>query len=307
MPQDEHEVAENRWLLDNGMIAGGAGMGRLPNIFRAGSKLVLEIMPSVAATVIGGYLLTQLHIGHSTEPPAQQPAATASAREPTVEPTVGQDRAAMREVLKERREKPETPAEVRAAAAAHARLAPVAPARPAATAAIPVGMDSISPHEPVARPVAPSRPSITAATAAPAAPHERAEAEVYVPAPPPGLPPAPPRGIDAPTVIVPSLASAVPPSPAVLPPTVASPVAPVPIVPAPMAPAPVASAPAPSEPDHQGPVGVVLSTFSNLVGHAANATGHTVNWVIDLPGKAISAGGRAIGVTPPPPPARPLS
>jgi hypothetical protein len=66
---------------------------------------------------------------------------------------------------------------------------------------------------------------------------------------------------------------------------------------------------APAEPDHQGPVGVVFSTFSNLVGHAANATGHTVNWVIDLPGKAISAGGRVIGVSPPPPPppTRPLS
>jgi hypothetical protein len=33
-----------------------------------------------------------------------------------------------------------------------------------------------------------------------------------------------------------------------------------------------------------------------------------VNWVIDLPGKAIEAGGRVIGVTPPPqPPSRPFS
>src|SRR5262249_45421764 len=31
-------------------------MGRFPALVRYGSKLVLEIMPSVAATVIGGYL-----------------------------------------------------------------------------------------------------------------------------------------------------------------------------------------------------------------------------------------------------------
>jgi hypothetical protein len=60
---------------------------------------------------------------------------------------------------------------------------------------------------------------------------------------------------------------------------------------------------------HRGPVGAVFSTLSSIVGHAANATGDTVNWVIDLPGKAISAGGRVIGVNPPPPPpqSRPFS
>jgi hypothetical protein len=75
----------------------------------------------------------------------------------------------------------------------------------------------------------------------------------------------------------------------------------------PSAPAVTEASAVPVEPDHQGPVGVVFSTFSNFVGHAANATGHTVNWVIDLPGKAISAGGRVIGVSPPPPPTRPFS
>jgi len=289
-------------LLRNGMMAGGAGMGPLPRLFRVGSKLVLEILPSVAATVIGGYLLTQLHFGHSTPPSAQPAAATASTQEPGQEPTVGEDRAAMSEVLKQRREKPEQPAQVKAEMRAAATPAPTSvaaasPARPAATASIPVGMDSISPHEPVARP-APSRPAATPATPTPAAaPRPDAESEVYVPAPPPGLPSAPPRGMDAPTVIVPSVASAAPPAPAAAPPAVA------PNTP----PAETPPAAAPSPPDRQGPVGVVLSTFSNFVGHAANATGHTVNWVIDLPGKAISAGGRAIGVSPPPPPSRPFS
>jgi hypothetical protein len=286
------KLPETGGLLGGGMIVGGAGMGRLPKLFGVGSRLVLEIMPSVAATVIGGYLLGQLHFGRNVESSGQPVAVTAS----TQLPTIGQDRAAMSQVLKERREKPEKPAQVKvraAATAAPVSVAAAASARRVATASIPLGMDSISPREPVARPVVPSRPSVTAAApvAPAAAPRPDAEAEVYVPAPPPGLPPAPPRGMDAPTVLVPSVASAAP-----------RPVA------APNPP-PAADLPAavPSEPGHQGPVGVVFSTFSNFVGHAANATGHTVNWVIDLPGKAISAGGRAIGVSPPPPPPRPLS
>jgi hypothetical protein len=39
----------------------------------------------------------------------------------------------------------------------------------------------------------------------------------------------------------------------------------------------------------------VFSSLSSMAGTAANATGNTVNWVIDLPGKAISAGGRLFG------------
>src|SRR3977135_4105239 len=44
-------------------------MGRLPNLLRLGSKLVLEILPSIAATVIGGYLLTQLHFSRTPQAP----------------------------------------------------------------------------------------------------------------------------------------------------------------------------------------------------------------------------------------------
>jgi hypothetical protein len=249
---------------------------------------MLEILPSVAAVVIGGYLLAQLHFGRATEPatpPTPQVAATSD------EPTVSEDRAAMRQVLKERREKPEQPAQVRpiampvsASAAAAASVPPPPVKAPAVTAAIPMSMDSISPRE--ARPtIAPSRPAVV--TAPPAAPRPDAEeGEVYVPAPPPGLPPAPARGMDAPTVIVPSMATAAEP------------------------PAASPNAPPAAPTESHGPVGLVFSTVSNFVGHAANATGHTVNWVIDLPGKAISAGGRVIGVTPPlppPPSPRPFS
>lgn len=294
----------------------GASMGRLPTLVKFGSGLVLQMVPAVAATVIGGYLLTQLHFGAA---PAPQPSIAAVPAQQ--EPTVGEERAAMREVLKQRRENPEEPATVRPTAlAAPARLpaaaratvpasAPVA-ARPTTVATIPVGMDSILPNEPVARPAArvnvvtvaapgvatrrdgavrprpdaQVQPQVQLQAQPQAQPQVQpqsqipSQAEVYVPAPPPGLPAAPARDMDAPTVIVPAAAPAQPPAPPALP-----------------------------EPPHRGPVGIVLSTVSNFVGHAANATGHTVNWVIDLPGKAISAGGRVIGITPPPPPARPFS
>src|SRR5215470_14932292 len=110
-------------------------MGRFPALVRFCSKLVLEIMPSVAATVIGGYLLTQLHFSRTPEQPAPpQPAAAAATVAPapsTAEiPTVREDRAAMREVLKERRENPEAPAEVRPVVTA----APAAPSAPAVAA-----------------------------------------------------------------------------------------------------------------------------------------------------------------------------
>jgi len=45
----------------------------------------------------------------------------------------------------------------------------------------------------------------------------------------------------------------------------------------------------------------VFSAISSIVGSAASATGNTVNWVIDLPSKAIDVGGRVIGIDPPPP------
>jgi hypothetical protein len=49
------------------------------------------------------------------------------------------------------------------------------------------------------------------------------------------------------------------------------------------------------EPEPHGFAANVFSSLSAMAGAAANATGNTVNWVIDLPGKAISAGGRLFG------------
>jgi hypothetical protein len=279
-------------------------MGRFPALVRFGSKLVLEILPSVAATVIGGYLLTQLHFSRTPEPPAQpQQAAAAAAPAPSTSdvPTVREDRAAMREVLKERRENPEPPAVVRpvvtAAPAAAPASAPATPPAPAVastpanppapmTAQLPAAMDSIAPNEPAERAAAPARPNVAAAPVA--LPRARPESVVYAPAPPPGLPQAPAVGMDAPLQVAPGTAAA--PATAPVGPVVASP-----------------GQPATAPPAAPEPRRGVFSAISSIVGGAASATGNTVNWVIDLPGKAIEAGGRVIGIDPAPPPNRPFS
>jgi hypothetical protein len=277
-------------------------MGRFPSLVRYGSKLVLEILPSVAATVIGGYLLTQLHFSRAPEPPAQpqQAAAEPAAAPSTPEvPTVREDRAAMRELLKERRENPEPPAVVRpvlaaAPAPASAPAAPPAPANPPppVTAQLPPAMDSIAPNEPIERAAAPARPNIAAAPVALPRVRPESVASVYAPAPPPGLPPAAAVGVDAPLQVAPAA-------------PVVAPAAPVVATVGPVAASPVQPPGAP--PATPAPRRGVFSAFSSIVGGAASATGNTVNWVIDLPGKAIEAGGRVIGIDPAPPPNRPFS
>jgi len=55
------------------------------------------------------------------------------------------------------------------------------------------------------------------------------------------------------------------------------------------------AAPPPAEPEQpRGIAANVFSGLSSMAGSAANATGKTVNWVIDLPGKAVNASGKAI-------------
>ncbi len=267
-------------------------MGRFPALVKFGSKLVLEILPSVAATVIGGYLLTQLHFTRASEPAAPPPQAAsapaASTPAPDV-PTVREDRAAMREVLKERRENPEAPAVVRPIATAAATLPANSPTP--VIAQVPPAMDSIAPNEPVERAAAPSsRPNVAAAPVALPRARPDSTSAVYAPAPPPGLPPAPAISLDAPLQV--------------------APVGPVPSVAATASTAQsgsVLAVPPPPTPAQPAPRRGVFSAFSSIVGGAASATGNTVNWVIDLPGKAIEAGGRVIGIDPPPPPSKPFS
>ncbi len=320
------------------------GTDRLPLLAKFGSKLVVQITLSVASTVIGGYLLAQIHAGSSAQPPAEpsqppQQAAPANAAANDDRPTVREDRAVMRQVLKARRENPEAPATVKPKVAAAPAATP-----PAATSSTPAplapAMDSIA-NEPVEHAAAPARASVPAVPRPRPEPHQ--EVADYVPAPPPGLPKAPVASplVSQPTPIAPAgPVVRVAPAPVVAAPPVAqvAPAAPVVANAAPIAPAATSALPPPAvappavappgpqvvtalpdpavppqePPRERGPVGAVFSTLSNFVGHAANATGHTVNWVIDLPGKAIQAGGRVIGgddppPPAPPPPARPLS
>src|SRR5262249_61434164 len=107
----------------------------------------------------------QLHFAHTAEAPAPQPAATSVASTPEV-PTARDDRAAMREVLKERRENAEPPAEVRPVVTAAPAPAPAAvPANPPAPAMaqLPAATDSIAPNASVERAAVPSRPNVAAA------------------------------------------------------------------------------------------------------------------------------------------------
>lgn len=80
--------------------------------------------------------------------------------------------------------------------------------------------------------------------------------------------------------------------------TAAVPPAPQPPAPAVVQPPVTANAvPPPPPPQEQNGFGAkVLSGLSSVAGSAANATGKTVNWMIDLPGKAIDAGGKLIGI-----------
>ena len=120
-------------------------------------------------------------------------------------------------------------------------------------------------------------------------------------APLPVARPAPPRARpDAPVVAMPAAPAAT--SAAVAPPGAAAPAAqsaPLQLgTPDPAVKPPVTANPLPPverEPEPRGFAANVFSSLSTIAGTAANATGNTVNWVIDLPGKAISAGGRLLG------------
>lgn len=289
-------------------------MGQLPKLVNFSSKLALQILPSVSATVIGGYLLAQMHAGHNPEPPVQQIVVTPPPAPVAEAPTVREERAAMRKVLKERRENPQPPALVKPIpptepAAGASATAPAATASVTPSGAPPAAVDSSSPVE-----RARAKPAVAVAAPPRREVERHAETEAstdYVPAPPPGLP-SRASAMNAPTPIVPPQ---VPPPVGATQQVMAPPLAPAPqsaplVAPSgPGAPAfasavPPPVPPPPAEPPPRGPVTAVFSTLSSIVGHAANATGTTVNWVIDLPGKAISAGGRVInGSQPPPAPA----
>jgi len=228
-----------------------------------------------------------------------------------------------RQILKARRENPEIPAQVRptpssrpatsgtadadaATGAAGAAGAKVRPDRldtaPAAAAGTPPG-PGVPPAARGAVRNKPDAPVQTAALPPAASPADGSAAVGLAPggaraAPATGAPAASTPGVPLPLVVVPT-------TPGVTPPPGLIAGEPNALAQAGGDPAAGATA---SEPERRSFAASVFSTFSGFVGTAANATGNSVNWVIELPGKAISAGGRLLGgdsASGNPPPAAP--
>jgi hypothetical protein len=248
------------------MEPAGTNLGRFP------SKFLLMIVPGLIAS---GVVASVLYAVHVSRAPSSSELLTDLT--PQGDGLSAEERRGLtRQMLKARRENPQEPAEVR----------PTPTSRPA----------DIGPAE------APAVDSKAAAKAVPdRAPSDRTSDHAppdrtFGAAPLPVARPAPPRARpDAPVIAVPA-APAVP-SGAPAPPVAAAQSAPLPLGPTDPASQPSVTANPPSgvEPEPRGFAAKVFSSLSNAAGTAANATGNTVNWVIDLPGKAISAGGRLFG------------
>jgi hypothetical protein len=254
------------------------------------SRLLVTIIPAAMASGIAVYVLYAIHVARAPNP-ADQLTLTSPLSDGL---STDERRELTRQMLKDRRENPQVPAEVRPtprppsnAATANAPVrAPDAKARPERTAATspvaPMSATTGGAVQPVTAPLPTARPNAAAGRSDPAQVPPAAMGAVAPGAAPP---------------VTPGAGAATLPPPATDPTTTP--------------PAVVNTAPAGAEPEQRSFAGNVFSSISVFAGTAANATGNTVNWVIDLPGKAISAGGRLLGggggdtaaATPPPPPA----
>jgi hypothetical protein len=260
----------------------------VPYFGRFLSKLFLEIVPGALVSVFAAYLLSMLHLGAEPATPSQS--VTALQNDGL---SADERRELTRQMLKERRENPEEPAEVkpvpslRPAALPSAETADVSGAIPHDhVAAPPAAAESKPRTEPRSAVATISAPPTTPLPRAPA-PRVKTEAAAAPALPPPFASPA------APTVTA-SLPTAAASSGAAPPAGAPTPLAQVTV----NAPA-NASANAPAGdlatgPQQRGIVGNIFSGVSTIAGGAANITGNTVNWVFDLPGKAISAGGKLL-------------
>lgn len=220
------------------------------------SKFLLMVIPGLVAS---GVVASVLYAVHVSRAPSSSDVLTDVA--PQGDGLSAEERRGLtRQMLKARRENPEEPAEVRPIPTS--RPAEGGPAQDSATdAKTPPDYTSADRSAPL--PVA--RPALARA---------RPDAPPVTPPPPV----AAPVGIPPPAA---AAAQAAPPPPGTTDTALQSPV--------------TVHPGAETEPEPRGFAANVFSSLSHLAGSAANATGNTVNWVIDLPGKAISAGGRLLG------------
>jgi hypothetical protein len=240
------------------MEPAGTNLGRFP------SKFLLMIIPGLIAS---GVVASVLYAVHVSRAPSSSELLTDLT--PQGDGLSAEERRGLtRQMLKARRENPQEPAEVR----------PTPMPRPA---------DS-GPAE---------APAVDGKAAAKAAVDRAPPPDRTLGAAPlPVARPAPPRARpDAPVIPMPAAPAATT-APAV---AAASQSAPLPLGTTDPASQPPVTANSSSgvepEPEPRGFAAKVFSSLSTVAGTAANATGNTVNWVIDLPGKAISAGGRLFG------------
>jgi hypothetical protein len=236
------------------------------------SKLLLTV---ILGSVASGLAASVLYAVHVSRAPSSSEFLTDLA--PQGDGLSAEERRGLtREMLKARRENPQEPAEVRPTLIARPTdSGPAGNPTDNAKAAEPKGTaDDGKAAEPKGAVKAAERtPPDRAAPlpiARPAPPRARAEASVVA------APAAPPA----------TAAASSAPSPVGTPPGTTDPAVQTPAT---------ASSGAEAAPETRGFAANMFSSLSSIAGTAANATGNTVNWVIDLPGKAISAGGRLFG------------
>jgi hypothetical protein len=242
------------------------------NLARFPSKLLLTVILGSVASGLAASVLYAVHVSHT---PSSSEFLTDLA--PQGDGLSAEERRGLtREMLKARRENPQEPAEVR----------PTLTARP--TDGGPAGnpADNGNAAEPKG-----AADDGKAAEPKGAVKADRTSPDRAAPdraAPLPIARPAPPR----------ARAEAVTTPPAAPPATAVTSSAPSPVGTPPGTTDPVVQTPATASSGTEAAPGFaanVFSSLSSMAGTAANATGNTVNWVIDLPGKAISAGGRLFG------------
>jgi len=258
-----------------------------PYLGRFLSRFLLAVVPGLVASALAVFVLYTVHLSRMPEPVDRLTGLAPETASVSDGLSSEERRELTRQMLKARRENPEVPALVRPTP------------RPAANAAAQTGDTPGSAADDR------SRAERTAALTPSAAPLSRPARPPVVQAPPAVTAALPAPGAAAPTspVVAPASAVAAPPPAAAAVPQAGTAARPTSL--------PSVDVTSEAPPEQHGFAHNVFSSFSYLAGTAANATGNTVNWVIDLPGKAISAGGRLIGrdttaanpPTSPPPPA----
>jgi hypothetical protein len=233
--------------------------------------LLLAVVPGLAASALAVFVLYAVNVSQAPEP-GERLASIASSGDDNL--SAEERRELTRQALKARRENPQVPVEVTPTprptpvTAGSAVPEETAPAMGAAPEAKP-RPDRVAAVPPMRAPrPAPARPEAATANVPAAA------------APGAGQQPA----TQGPPPVIGSLSPAAPP-----------PAAPTPGVRLPPVEVSTWADRPEAEQQQRGFAGTVFSSISGFAGTAANATGNTVNWVIALPGRAVSAGGRLLG------------